>query len=231
MIGILAAIATPLYLGQQRSARDASVITDVNTTTTMVTRFAVDNPRTAVASTGDYVNAGGTISRSGDNVLNVTTAGGGNFTVCGYGPGGNAYTSSTKAYLYDSTTGKAVPSSTCPGDGVASSPSPSPSASGGTSTGGTTTGGTTGGGTTAGGGTTTTPSASPSASAGPSASAAAWVDCAGENETCSFTGTRLVRYGLSPSSYVTRTLTGGTPCTNDVFGDPAYGYAKRCSYQ
>lgn len=51
--------------------------------------------------------------------------------------------------------------------------------------------------------------------------------CASEGATCSFSGTRTVRYGTTTSS-VDKTLSNGTPCSNAVFGDPAYGSAKQC---
>src|SRR4051812_21657697 len=51
--------------------------------------------------------------------------------------------------------------------------------------------------------------------------------CATENNTCAFTGTRQVAYGAN-TSYTIKTLTGGTPCTNGVFGDPIQGVVKAC---
>jgi alpha-L-rhamnosidase len=59
--------------------------------------------------------------------------------------------------------------------------------------------------------------------AGPSGSAY----CAPENGLCAFTGTRTVAYGAG-ATFTQKSLTGGTPCTNDVFTDPAYGVAKSC---
>jgi len=56
-----------------------------------------------------------------------------------------------------------------------------------------------------------------------------WTTCATEGGTCSFSGTRDVRYGTA-TSYVIKTLTGPVACTNTVFGDPARGYVKSCSY-
>jgi hypothetical protein len=54
-----------------------------------------------------------------------------------------------------------------------------------------------------------------------------WTFCAREGDTCSFSGTQQVRYGAN-GLYATRTLSGGTACTNAVFGDPAPGMAKQC---
>ena len=55
-----------------------------------------------------------------------------------------------------------------------------------------------------------------------------WTFCAPENGVCSFTGTNEVRYGAN-GAFVYRALTHGTPCTNDVFGDPIYGTVKQCA--
>jgi serine protease len=56
-----------------------------------------------------------------------------------------------------------------------------------------------------------------------------WTTCATEGGTCSFSGTRDVRYGTT-TSYVIKTFTGSVGCNNTVFGDPARGYVKSCSY-
>ena len=42
------------------------------------------------------------------------------------------------------------------------------------------------------------------------------------------TGTTAVRYGAN-GLFVVKTLTDGTACTNEVFGDPAPDVAKSCS--
>lgn len=58
-----------------------------------------------------------------------------------------------------------------------------------------------------------------------------WTFCANEYQTCSFTGTLRVRYGLN-STWIERDLTavnGGIACRNATFGsDPVPGAAKRC---
>ena len=58
-----------------------------------------------------------------------------------------------------------------------------------------------------------------------------WTLCAAENATCTFSGTRTVRYGAyngTHSRWVTRVLNGGTSCSNGVFGDPFSGASKSC---
>jgi hypothetical protein len=63
----------------------------------------------------------------------------------------------------------------------------------------------------------------------PSAPSTTWTFCANEGGTCSFSGTHEVRYGTS-TKYVSRIVTGSTACSNAVFGDPAPGYGKSCTY-
>ena len=55
-----------------------------------------------------------------------------------------------------------------------------------------------------------------------------WTFCADEGDLCPFTGTAEVRYGAN-GAYVYQTLTDGTACINDVFGDPIYGTVKACA--
>ena len=57
---------------------------------------------------------------------------------------------------------------------------------------------------------------------------ATWTDCAVEGGTCSFSGTRQVRYGAD-GRYAFRTATDAVECTNEVFGDPYPGADKVCA--
>lgn len=55
--------------------------------------------------------------------------------------------------------------------------------------------------------------------------------CASENGSCTVpsNGNYLVAYGASNKFYVREVIAGGTvPCTNDLFGDPISGTAKKC---
>lgn len=53
-------------------------------------------------------------------------------------------------------------------------------------------------------------------------------ECAAENGTCSFTGTQTVAFGRN-GSYVYKTFTSQTPCTEAAFGsDPVFGAVKSC---
>ena len=60
---------------------------------------------------------------------------------------------------------------------------------------------------------------------------AGWTRCASEGGTCSFSGTRTVRFGQN-GTYATRTATGSIVCSNAAFGgDPLPNVAKQCEYQ
>lgn len=67
-------------------------------------------------------------------------------------------------------------------------------------------------------------------SSAPVAAQAAFTQCALEGDRCSFTGSRLVRYGEPWNDrWVQRVVTGGIDCTNAAFGsDPSPGTGKRC---
>lgn len=56
-----------------------------------------------------------------------------------------------------------------------------------------------------------------------------WTRCASEGGTCSFSGSREVRYGAG-TSWVTQNHTGSVACTNQQFGDPTPSTAKTCQY-
>jgi glucose/arabinose dehydrogenase len=60
--------------------------------------------------------------------------------------------------------------------------------------------------------------------------ASALTFCANEGGTCSFSGTREVRYGAN-SRFFYRTATSSTACTNGVFGDPISGIGKQCHHR
>ena len=65
----------------------------------------------------------------------------------------------------------------------------------------------------------------------PASTAKTYTPCAKEWDTCSFTGTKVVRYG-NAGKYLFKTFTNGTACRNDAFGgDPLVGAAKACDIE
>ncbi|PPL20057.1 type IV pilin protein [Microterricola pindariensis] len=73
IIGVLAAIAIPIYLGQQESAKDSAVKSDVANSKVAVTAYLVDNPNatTVPLTVAALANYGFTKS---DNTAFVQTA-------------------------------------------------------------------------------------------------------------------------------------------------------------
>ena len=65
------------------------------------------------------------------------------------------------------------------------------------------------------------------ATRGSSSGSPDWTFCAWEGGLCAFAGTQEVRYGAN-GSFLYRTLSNGSPCTNSVFGDPISNVPKRC---
>jgi alpha-L-rhamnosidase len=51
--------------------------------------------------------------------------------------------------------------------------------------------------------------------------------CGPENGLCSFYGTKTVYFGAG-GHWTSKSVTGGTPCTDAVFTDPDYGVVKAC---
>jgi hypothetical protein len=76
---------------------------------------------------------------------------------------------------------------------------------------------------------TTVATAPTATTSGTAATEGGWADCATENGSCSFSGTRQVRYGAN-GVYAYRSATDGIACDNATFGDPLYGVVKACSY-
>lgn len=74
------------------------------------------------------------------------------------------------------------------------------------------------------------PPTEPPPSEPPPPSGATWTRCASEWQTCSFSGTRQVRYGLN-STWAYRTATGSIACNNSIFGDPLPGADKVCEVE
>ncbi len=60
-----------------------------------------------------------------------------------------------------------------------------------------------------------------------SQAASIWTACANENQTCSFSGTKRVRYGAG-TSWKEGVYTGSVLCGNQAFGDPIPGTFKTC---
>jgi type IV pilus assembly protein PilA len=107
IIGVLAAIAIPLFLDQRKLAVDASVKSDVRNTATQVQTWLASNPGQIATDATDYQSKGGNVAKSTGNTVGVSVATDGSYLVCGYaGTAAKAYTAAATSYVYDSASGK-----------------------------------------------------------------------------------------------------------------------------
>jgi type IV pilus assembly protein PilA len=101
IIGILAAIAIPIFLNQRKKGVDASIKSDVKQFATQVETFYTDKQRypnpavaldyTAQAAAGDDVTVGAeTVTVSENNALEYKLGAGGLYTICGSNTNGTA---------------------------------------------------------------------------------------------------------------------------------------------
>jgi prepilin-type N-terminal cleavage/methylation domain-containing protein len=114
IIGILAAIAIPVFLNQRKKGVDASLKSDLKNAATAVESWAVDNPSTAISSTALVVTAptAGTgvlagFQPSAGNTIKLKGSGVGVYTLCAFNSGASVATDGTagKNLVYDSNLG------------------------------------------------------------------------------------------------------------------------------
>ena len=113
IIGVLAAIAIPLFLSQQKKSVDASLKSDLKSAATMVETWRTDNPSAAVET--DTTTAGGAAATdksmagfdaSDGNVIKLVAGGDqGSYCIYGYNAGASKATSAGTVYIYDSNAG------------------------------------------------------------------------------------------------------------------------------
>ena len=113
IIGILAAIAIPIFLNQRKKGVDAGLKSDLKSAATTVETWIVDNPSTAVLS--DTATNGGhgatdkplvefTASKGNTVVLTAGTDVG-SYKICAYNSGASKATGVSSNMVYDSDLG------------------------------------------------------------------------------------------------------------------------------
>lgn len=110
IIGVLAAIAIPLFLNQQKKGVDAGIKSDLKNAATSVETWVVDNPTTAIASdTAGDATAGplDDVTPSDGNTIELvaSTATTGGYCIYGYNSKASDATSSSSVMIYNSLTG------------------------------------------------------------------------------------------------------------------------------
>jgi type IV pilus assembly protein PilA len=142
IIGILAAIAIPMFLNQRKSAVDSSVQSDIKNAATQVETWMTKNAATAVPTESIVVNGAGVVTTTpaaspgppavaGPVALKDAKVGNGTtlklapgtavgtYTICAFNAGGDqsagGAAGAAKVFLYDSVNGglKAATNATC----------------------------------------------------------------------------------------------------------------------
>lgn len=110
IIGILSAIAIPVFLNQRKTANDSAVQSDIKNATSQVETWLVNNNNattlpTTAATLGDLAN----IKISEGVSLKIAKTGTGpvsnGYTICGFHSNGKNYTTEAKALIYNSADG------------------------------------------------------------------------------------------------------------------------------
>jgi prepilin-type N-terminal cleavage/methylation domain-containing protein len=107
IIGILAAIAIPLFLSQREKGVDAGIKSDLKNVATAAETFATDNPTGATFGTdpqASLVDAG--MSLTGDNVIEIKGSPADGYCIRGANDAG---TTESTFFWYDSTAGGLMP--------------------------------------------------------------------------------------------------------------------------
>ena len=113
IIGILAAIAIPMFLNQRKSAVDATVQSDLKNAATVVENYMIKN-KTVAPSTGSTANASTSTGAlagakvSGETILHVRSSAVGSYVLCATNVGGDV-SSGLNGYEYNSSGGGLKP--------------------------------------------------------------------------------------------------------------------------
>ena len=108
IIGILAAIAIPLFLNQRKKGVDASIKSDLKNAATAAETMTVDTPSsTTVFTSAALATAGWKFDSTTTFTIKGTPAAG-NFCISGTNPGGST-TADTAEYVYKADAGGLQP--------------------------------------------------------------------------------------------------------------------------
>ncbi|WP_308196061.1 type IV pilin protein [Nocardioides bruguierae] len=99
IIGVLAAIAIPVFLNQRQKAADAGTQSDLKNAATLMETWFVDNQTYADADTTDAVAQLTTLRESDPVVVSILSANASGFCLQG------ANTNGTRTFIYDSGQG------------------------------------------------------------------------------------------------------------------------------
>ena len=103
IIGILAAIAIPVFLNQRKKGVDASLKSDLKNAATAAETYATDNPTATTMTTTNLTDAG--FKSSPGNTISVAGNPATGYRICGWNSGASDATANNKLMRYDSNNG------------------------------------------------------------------------------------------------------------------------------
>ncbi|WP_307802438.1 prepilin-type N-terminal cleavage/methylation domain-containing protein [Cellulomonas fengjieae] len=117
IIGILSAIAIPVFLNQRKKAVDAGIKSDLRTVAQSIESFYADNQKyptdaevTQSTTTGDVTITGGDVVKmTAGNVITYTLDSAQAYSIKGTNEKGTATVADGKYFLYDSDNGGLAP--------------------------------------------------------------------------------------------------------------------------
>jgi len=106
IIGILAAIAIPIFANQQKSAMDARVISDLKNANLVVNTWKTKNPTTQQFTTGSVQTAMRSLGKFSEGTTMIIAGTPSNYCIKGFNPGGDRYATTNDYAIFVSQTGK-----------------------------------------------------------------------------------------------------------------------------
>ena len=129
IIGILAAIAIPVFLNQRKKGVDAGLKSDLKNAATAAETFITDNPSGATFTNATTTTEAASLTASGfkltsGNAVDIAGSPANGYCIRATNP--NSTGGSTKFFYYDSTNGGILPgtAASAPVGGVACNPTP-----------------------------------------------------------------------------------------------------------
>lgn len=104
IVGVLAAIAIPVFLGQREKGMDASVISDLNSAAKRAESISTDKPLSTIAFTSTDFDDDGFIASPG-NIIEIAGSPSAGYCARGTSPGSSADNTATDAFWFDSRAG------------------------------------------------------------------------------------------------------------------------------
>lgn len=107
IIGILAAIAIPIFANQQKAAIDARTISDLKNANTVVATWKTKNPTTQEFTTGSVQTAMRSLGKFSEGTTMIIAGTPNDYCIKAFNPSGDQYPSTSEYAIFVSEKGKA----------------------------------------------------------------------------------------------------------------------------